>query len=639
MSRAWRFVGSLRLGIILLALLAVASVVGIWLPQPESFKSQSYFDARLDGRSDGAMTAAEFAGLARSAGVTVGGESFGAFAARARKPALSEEEQRLLPHAVMSPSEARKAPADDLHKAYADLVARAKRGEFADAELERLFFTLFLHQVSGEAGQRECLKLSYVDTYGSVLGRALLGLRLHSVFRSWWFRLLCGLLVVNLMLCSARRFPALWRTVFGPPAGTEPGWYQKRSVHATVAIDRPIEEAADALDGSLRARGFRVCARLDAGKAIVEGTRGWLGALGRVWAPLGNLAGLGRFGALVVHLGVVLIVVGGFISGILRFTHFQWAAPDEVVAVPDVSHRHAIVYQIRRLWGGNADSADAGTRAADAAANALDWRETPDATPPKVAFRLRVDSFEVKRDVRGKPETYRAGVTVLETDPPLKQDIEVNCPLIYAGFYVYQDSLRDDPARLKSASFRVTKASASGKADDITVAVEPNTDMPVPGTDLVLRIERFYPAGRGLRVPVVRLRASAPGAEPASQMTPLPLPDHPGMASGITYGDYQITATGFQPASITGLRFRTHPVMWPVWVGCGVMMAGIVLSFYCNHERVWALVRARDDGGSEIWLAGNAFKWRESFQQRFDGLVAALGEREELGGAQIRSDS
>ena len=47
-------------------------------------------------------------------------------------------------------------------------------------------------------------------------------------------------------------------------------------------------------------------------------------------------------------------------------------------------------------------------------------------------------------------------------------------------------------------------------------------------------------------------------------------------------------------------------------------MLGIFLCFYCNHQRVWVLVRHREDG-SEVFLAGDSFKWRDGFKDRFEG--------------------
>jgi hypothetical protein len=66
--------------------------------------------------------------------------------------------------------------------------------------------------------------------------------------------------------------------------------------------------------------------------------------------------------------------------------------------------------------------------------------------------------------------------------------------------------------------------------------------------------------------------------------------------------------------------------MLPVWIGCGVMMLGISLCFYCNHERIWALVRTRDDGGCDVVLAASSFKWRERLKERFQAVLAALAD-------------
>ena len=96
-------------------------------------------------------------------------------------------------------------------------------------------------------------------------------------------------------------------------------------------------------------------------------------------------------------------------------------------------------------------------------------------------------------------------------------------------------------------------------------------------------------------------------------------PGHP--RDPIQYGKYLVGAVEFTPGYATILEFKTHPVMLPVWIGCGVVMLGIFLCFYCNHQRVWVLVRPRE-GGSEIFMAGDSFKWREGFMDRFEAVVS-----------------
>ena len=82
----------------------------------------------------------------------------------------------------------------------------------------------------------------------------------------------------------------------------------------------------------------------------------------------------------------------------------------------------------------------------------------------------------------------------------------------------------------------------------------------------------------------------------------------------------------FAPAYATWLTFKTHLVMLPVWIGCGVVMLGVVLCFYCNHERVWVLCRPAGDGRCQVLLAGDSFKWRERFRERFASVVKGIEE-------------
>lgn len=639
LSRVGRLLGSLRLAVTLLVLIAAASVVGIVLPQAESFKFEDYIHTRLDPGSESAMSAEEFLRLARAGGVDIGHESLAGFLQRAKDGKFTQHERaHLFPQAVVPPADAQKMKDHEWRRVYADFVRRAAKGQLTEKERERLAFAAFVDLAGTRKVDSACLRLAYADSYGRLLGGLLTRLGMHRTFRSFWFRALCVLLVVNLVVCSCRRIPGQWRAAFGTRGGGEPGWYTKRGTHASINSAAPVDEAAARLGRVLRARGFRVALRAGAQGTRIEGDRGWLGALGRLWWPLGALAGAGRFGSCVVHLGVVLVILGGFVSGRLSFRHAQWAAPGDVIAVPAPAEKAAL---------------------------APDWRvDKGKKRSESTQFRLRVDRFDVKFDSRGKPEHYRCSVTVLDTEPPLTHVIEVNHPLVYRGYYAYQNSMRDDYSRLGSVDLIVEKVRRSSEPDRghpahgarepvevlsrVAVVAEEGKDVAVPGADLTVRVLRYFPhwqiplrrlpdggvaAGEAQnlsaepRNPAVEVRFAAPGLEPKVRWMPLQPPHgRTRQPFSVDYGDFRVTATSFEPVHITGLSFKTHPVLWPVWVGCGVMMLGICLCFYCNHERVWALVREREGGGSELFLAGSAFKWRERFRERFDALTAALDD-------------
>ena len=577
--RVWRAVAGLRVGVVLLVLIAAASVVGIVLPQPESFARGQYVNRRLAPASDKALSPKQLATMAKAAGIAVEGES---------------------------PEE---------------LTQRAQAGRLSEHDLLRLF---------------------YIDSYGPLLGRAMLALQVHVLFKSIWFRALCALLVANLVACSSRRLGGQWRAAFGLRPSKDPAWYGRRATHASLKVSWKADDAMRAIDAALRAEGFRVRRRRGSAWATVEGTRGWLGGLERLWWPMGKLSGLGRLGAPIVHLGVVLIVIGGFASGALSFRHAQPMAPGNVVVVPDLAGL------------------------SDARKKSLaetDWRDT--GSPPKAAtaFRLRLDRFDVRFTAKGKPEYYGAHVALLDQQPPVTQVIEVNRPLIYRGYYAYQQSYQTDYARLSAVSLTVdkvrrepgAKASPHGGRTPVQVlsralvSVGPEGTLTLPGTGLSLRVLRYFPhwvipfertpdghlsVGKAQNTaerfnPAVQVRLEAPGHQPQERWVPLPLPMRPGEVRGaVDYADFRITPTSFQPAYNTVLTFKTHPVLWPVWLGCGVVMVGVCLCFYCNHERVWALVALRDDEKScDLHLAGDAFKWRERFRERFAAVVATLKEK------------
>ena len=567
LARAWRSAGSLRVGIVLLAVLAAASVVGIVLPQPESFRADGFVRSRIDPKGPKALSKDALAALEAWAGV---------------------EQRRNRP-----------------------------------------------------LTRDQTLRLYYVDHYGKLLGWTLLAVDAHRLFKSWWFRLLCLLLIVNLAACSTRRLGGQWRAAFATRAGTEPGWYERRSTRAALSLPGEVDAAVVAVERALRAQGFRVHRRRATGWATLDGTRSWLGALGRVWWPLGKLAGLGRVGSQVVHLGVVLIVLGGFVSGLLSRSHDQVAAPGDVVVVPPAAW---LLLTTRE-------------QLAEAS-----WLRDPDRPSPAYAFRLRLDRFEARFNRAGKPEYYGADVTLIDTKPPLQRTIEVNRPLIYRGYYVYQQSYQPDYRRLSFVTFRVARVEREAapehgfhgplpeatETEAVEVVARPGRPLAVPGMGLTLHILDYFPHwsapleegpdGRRVmgtprnaspepRNPAVRVRVEAPGRQPFERWLFLlfPVGDR---GRTIDYGPFRIAPTDAAPAHNTVLEFKTHPILWPVWLGCAVMMVGIVLCFYCNHERLWALVRP-GESGCDVWLAGDAFKWRDEFRPRFDAVVAALAPGQE----------
>jgi len=61
------------------------------------------------------------------------------------------------------------------------------------------------------------------------------------------------------------------------------------------------------------------------------------------------------------------------------------------------------------------------------------------------------------------------------------------------------------------------------------------------------------------------------------------------------------------------------PGVWVVWIGCGLMIFGLIVSFFFSHQRVW--VKIPKSPGGEIVLAGSTNKNRVGFEKTFGQLV------------------
>lgn len=75
----------------------------------------------------------------------------------------------------------------------------------------------------------------------------------------------------------------------------------------------------------------------------------------------------------------------------------------------------------------------------------------------------------------------------------------------------------------------------------------------------------------------------------------------------------------------TELEVSHEPGQWAVWSGAILMGIGLTLVFYLVHRRIWIVpVRDPRSGKLSLWIGGSANRNRESFEQRFNDLVASI---------------
>jgi|SRR5947209_9881876 len=125
-------------------------------------------------------------------------------------------------------------------------------------------------------------------------------LDLFDIYHSWYFNVLVAVLALNIILSSIDRFPKAWK-FFAKPTVTVPvRWLKDQKQTATLTMSGSVDEVSNSVSSAMKASGWkRIITRERNGKTFVFGQSG-------TW---------NRLGAYAVHVALLTILVGGFMTG------------------------------------------------------------------------------------------------------------------------------------------------------------------------------------------------------------------------------------------------------------------------------------------------------------------------------------
>jgi len=79
----------------------------------------------------------------------------------------------------------------------------------------------------------------------------------------------------------------------------------------------------------------------------------------------------------------------------------------------------------------------------------------------------------------------------------------------------------------------------------------------------------------------------------------------------------------------TGLQVAKDPGVWPVYIGCTMMLLGLIVAFFLSHRRLWIYIK-EDEKRTSLIVAGSANKNKAGFENMFDALIEKLEGNENL---------
>jgi len=384
-----------------------------------------------------------------------------------------------------------------------------------------------------------------------------------DMYHSWWFILLLYLLTINLIACSIKRLPHIWKIISQPTLTMGSGLEQTLSNAVTIKTAERAEVLKEKLGSFLKAEF--------AAPIITEADGNWhFFAQKAPWC---------RLSVYVVHLSVIVIFIGAIIGSLFGYKGY--------VNIPEGESVSSLMSRTDKEI--------------------------------KLGFSLRLEQFSVAHYKSGAPKEFKSIITVLENGRPVPDytnvRVIVNDPLTYKGITFYQSSYGN------AGSYFFTVSSPGGKeAIPVTLTANETATLPDGSSMHVIEatddVSAFVP---NLSGPAAQIELHTPrgGTEKI-----IVYANHPELNvrnaqehnSGIVF-QYK----GNQKKMYTGLQVAKDPGVWIVWLGCALMVLGIYGAFLVSHRRVWVRLQ-----NGHITIGGNASKNQAAFEHTFDELVKKL---------------
>jgi cytochrome c biogenesis protein len=411
-------------------------------------------------------------------------------------------------------------------------------------------------------------RAEYLQRYGIGLYEVLNFFNLFDMYHSWWFSAILLLLVINLITCSVQRLPGIWRQIFRESDS-------EGLVDSTLKILPYVEKIRDPKSECSESEGV-----------IRSNLKIWFGDPERIetessitlYSEKGKFS---RLGVPITHLSILIILTGGIVGSVYGFKG-----------------------RVEILKGETVDR--------------ILLRARDEEIPKPLDFSVRCDDFKVTYyDLPAKEKhvkEYTSFLSILKNGKEvLKKAVQVNHPLHYEGLAFYQANYGTIHDFTLGVQWRNKKQKATFKVPE-------GATVPVPNSNDLIRVLQYAPQvhnfGEGVQVVLFE-----PNQEPRPFWLLKAFPKFDEQRKD----DFILSFEGDSPREYTGLSVTKDPGVWVVWIGCGLMIFGLIVSFFFSHQRVW--VRISKSPGGEIVLAGSANKNRVGFEKTFGELVEEVRKR------------
>jgi cytochrome c biogenesis protein len=415
-----------------------------------------------------------------------------------------------------------------------------------------------------------------------------------DIYHSWYFNALLLFLSLNIILASIDRFPKTWALVAKPNLTVPPRWLRDQKQSAEFSWNgRDREEISGKIAVAFKKAGWK--------KPVVteKGGRTFVFAQSGAW---------NRLGAYAVHVGLLTIFLGGFLTTQLGTTGNMPLAPGQTSnQMFETAFELDQVKQFSMQLPFAVECADIEQKlirkeGSLAAGNTIDW-----------LTRIRIKDGSETREAT----------------------VQMNRPFDYRGYRFFQASFVST-GRARNITVRATPAAGGGQIQDVTIPRNGASVLP-DGTNI-----KFAEFRGNFRLgqedpnedtssypnPGAVLQITTPeGAQQIAyafgpQMANIPAAKNP--VGGYTYQLVDFEKVADQHI----LSVQYDPGANVVYAGFAILCLTLIAVFFFSHQRVWAAIEpAAAENSFRVTIAGSVNRNQNGFDEKFQRFIKDLREQ------------
>lgn len=316
---------------------------------------------------------------------------------------------------------------------------------------------------------------NYVLKFGPFWFEIFQTLSLYDVYGSLWFIGILGFLVVSTSVCLYRQTPIILREMsrFRTRVQIE----SLRSFHhqAEWLVPASRSQAVSLLAEIFQKGGYRWRIQDDEDHQVIAAMKGRYN----------------RLGYLFTHAAVVIIGIGGLLDGNLWLKLKEWRG-EIAIERRDLASRD--VPAISRLQPNTVPAFRGNVMLPEgSAANFVFLRLRDGFLVQELPFAIELRDFQVAYYDTGQPKSFVSQLRIHDRerlgDQPLDATIQVNHPLVYRGYAIYQSDFGDGGSKLELRAWPL--ASAQFEASPLKGEVGGQIKMTGRAGPLTLEVDDF----------------------------------------------------------------------------------------------------------------------------------------------------